>query len=87
MKQTREHHSIDLCDSCSFSNKASGNGKEIKLCGIFGAKPCFPVEKCSSFAVKGQQDIYELKQMAIYIEKKKEGIGFDFTKIAKTDVW
>lgn len=80
MKRTEEHHSIDLCDTCTHVSKASGNGKEIKVCNVFNLKADFPVEKCSDYAQKGTKSLYELEQMATYIEKKKDGIGFIFKK-------
>ena len=73
--------SIDLCSSCRFGTSVSGFGRIKKYCGILMDSDIdFPVESCSSFNPKGSLDIDELKQMAVYIEKKKDSPGFRFTK-------
>lgn len=88
MKTQISNRSMDLCDSCTHGTKISGYGREIKYCHVLSESPMhtrdgninFPVQKCSAYDQKGSVSRYEMEEMAIYIEKRKDAPGFKFSK-------
>lgn len=85
MKTEISHKSVDLCDSCQNCTKVRGYGNELKLCRSIGSDldssiVSFPVESCTAYEPKGTTSKWEMEQMAIYIEKRKDAPGFRFTK-------
>lgn len=87
-KQTR-----NLCDSCSQAVIVKfRNGKEFRSCLVIDRFfPNEEVVKCELYRQKNSMSLYEMKESALYIRRKKnkEGIGFKFLtreQNSKTDL-
>lgn len=73
--------SKSLCNDCGYYRNLKHRKGEINICGVIDKSVPQPVEECNLYTTRTSMNLYEMKEIAYYLENDKDGsAGFVFVK-------